>query len=271
MTRARSCTSKRRLDACLWIRVRHRSSSLQRNLDPACVPRRRRERRRSVPPSLQVRAVSANDLGVASGHAERDDSSSTASDELEQWLGGDQPKTLGSIIELFGARSFALIFVLLMALSALPLPTGGATHVLEAVTMLVALELVVGRRCIWLPARWKKLDLAAPSRQKLVTALLRRIRWFERFSRPRASRLFEHRVTRSVVGALVFGLTLSAFLAPPFSGLDTLPSLGVVVLGLGVLLRDLVLAVLGALLGAIGVATILAIGNLVLETAKHLL
>ena len=200
-----------------------------------------------------------------------DAASTTVSDELEHWLGGDQPKTLGNLIELFGPRSFALIFVLLMALPALPLPTGGATHVLEAVTMLVALQLVVGRRCIWLPARWKRLELAAPSRQKLVTALLRRIRWFERFSRPRASRLFEHRVTRSVFGALVFGLTLSAFLAPPFSGLDTLPSLGVVVIGLGVLMRDLLLALLGALLGAIGVATILAIGNLVLETAQHVL
>ena len=65
------------------------------------------------------------------------------------------------------------------------------------------------------------------------------------------SRLFEHRVTGSVFGALVFGLALSAFLAPPFSGLDILPSLGVVVIGLGVLLRDLLLALLGALLGAI--------------------
>jgi hypothetical protein len=68
----------------------------------------------------------------------------TVSDELEHWLGGDQPKTLGNLIELFGPRSFALIFVLLMALPALPLPTGGATHVLEAVAMLVALQLVVG-------------------------------------------------------------------------------------------------------------------------------
>jgi hypothetical protein len=73
------------------------------------------------------------------------------------------------------------------------------------------------------------------------------------------------------IRTLVFGLAPSAFLAPPFSGLDTLPSLGVVVIGLGVLLRDLLLALLGALLGAIGVATILAIGNLAVETAKHLL
>jgi hypothetical protein len=75
------------------------------------------------------------------------------SDELEQWLESDRPKTLDNIIELFGPRSFAFVFVLLMAVPALPLPTGGATHVLEVVTMLVALQLVVGRRRIWLPAR----------------------------------------------------------------------------------------------------------------------
>src|SRR4051794_5235231 len=210
-------------------------------------------------------------LPATPGRAVSDASSTAVSDELEHWLGGDQPKTLGNLIELFGPRSFALIFALLMALPALPLPTGGATHVLEAVTMLVALQLVVGRRCIWLPARWRRLQLAGPSREKLLTVLLRRIRWLERFSRSRAGRLFDHRVTSSVFGALVFGLTLSAFLAPPFSGLDTLPSLGVVVIGLSVLLRDLALALLGALLGATGVATTLAIGNLALKGPQHVL
>jgi hypothetical protein len=154
--------------------------------------------------------------------------------------GGDT--TVGGLIGVFKEKSFALLFVLLMGVPALPLPTGGATHVFEIVTMLVALQLVVGRRCIWLPARWQRLQLASPSRQKLLNALLRRIRWLERFSRPRATSLFDHRATTSAFGLLVFALTLSAFLAPPFSGLDTLPSLGVVVIGLGVLNRDIVLA-----------------------------
>jgi hypothetical protein len=43
------------------------------------------------------------------------------------------------------------------------------------------------------------------------------------------------------------------------------------VIGLGVLLRDLLLALLGVLLGAIGMATILVIGSLAVETAKHVL
>jgi hypothetical protein len=95
---------------------------------------------------------------------------------------------------------FALVFVPLVALPALPLPTGGATHVLEVVTMLVALQLVVGRRRIWRPARWLRLQLAGPSREKLLAILLRRIRWLERFSRPRASWLFDHIAIASVFG-----------------------------------------------------------------------
>ena len=75
---------------------------------------------------------------------------------LERWFLQDEPKTLGSLTEVFGEKAFAVVFIVLMAVPALPLPTGGVTHVLEVVTMLLALELIVGRRTIWLPERWKQ-------------------------------------------------------------------------------------------------------------------
>jgi hypothetical protein len=193
------------------------------------------------------------------------------SDQLEQWLNGDQPKTLGGLIDVFGEGSFAIIFVLLMALPALPLPTGGATHVVEIVTMLLALELIVGRRTVWLPARWRRLELGGGSRQKFIHVLLRRIRGLERFSRPRARWLFGHRLSGSVFGAFVLGLTLAAFLAPPFSGLDTLPSLGVVILALGYLLTDIVLAVAGIVVGAAGVVSVIFLGSVAVKAFKGLL
>jgi hypothetical protein len=195
---------------------------------------------------------------------------SRVSDQLEQWLRGDQPKTLGSLIDTFGKGSFAVAFVLLMALPALPLPTGGATHVLEIVTMLLALELVVGRNCVWLPQRWHGIRLGGGSREKFINVLLRRIRWLERFSRPRARWLFGHRLTGVVFGLAVFGLTLTAFLAPPFSGLDTLPSIGVVVLALGVLLTDIAVAVVGLVIGAAGVVTVITLGSVVVKGAGSL-
>jgi hypothetical protein len=62
-------------------------------------------------------------------------------------------------------------------------------------------------------------------------------------------------------GVVVFGLSLAAFLAPPFTGLDTLPSLGVVVISVGVLLDDAVLVGLGLILGVLGVILELVLGS----------
>jgi hypothetical protein len=167
------------------------------------------------------------------------------SDQLERWFLGDRPRTLGTLIDVFGEKSFAVVFIVLMAVPALPLPTGGVTHVFEAITMLIALELIVGRRTIWLPARWKRLDLAGPAGVRFGNTLLRRIRWFERFSHPRLRMLLTRRLSGVVFGVVVFALSLTAFAAPPFSGLDTLPALGVVVVALGVLLEDFLLAAVG--------------------------
>jgi hypothetical protein len=192
------------------------------------------------------------------------------SDELEEWLEGDEPKTLGSLIDVFEERSFAIVFALLMALPALPLPTGGATHVLEVITALLALELIAGRREIWLPDRWKRLDLGTPARRKIITSLLKRIRQLERISRPRGRWLFGHRLSGVVFGVVVLAFTAAAFLAPPFSGLDTLPSLGVVVLAVGVLLNDYVIALAGFVVGALGIVAIIGFGSLIAKALKSL-
>jgi hypothetical protein len=70
------------------------------------------------------------------------------------------------------------------------------------------------------------------------------------------------RASGVIFGVVVLILTLTAFLAPPFSGLDTLPSIGVVVLALGFLLTDVVLVAVGIALGALGVAAVLVLGSL---------
>ena len=183
------------------------------------------------------------------------------SDELERWVGGDGEKTLGSLIELFGEKSFAIVFVLLLGVPALPLPTGGATHVFEIIAVLLALELVAGRDEIWLPQRWRKLELAGPKQQRFISGLMKMIRRLERVSRPRLRFLFDHRLSNIVFGLLVIGGSVAAFFAPPFTGLDTLPALGVVLLSLGVLLKDILVVVVALLVGVAGVVLEIALGS----------
>jgi hypothetical protein len=181
------------------------------------------------------------------------------SDELERWLAvGD--RTMGDLVDDFGTRSFALLFVVLLAVPALPIPTGGVTHVLEVIAVLLAGELLLGRGAVWLPDRWrrKRLQFLGGRTGRL---LIGRIRTVERFSRPRGGWLLEHPLVRRLYGAVVVVLAVTAFLAPPFSGLDTLPALGVVLISLGMLAGDVAIAAVGALAGAAGIALVVGLGH----------
>ena len=185
----------------------------------------------------------------------------SVSDELERWLQSEGEKTLGSLVELFEEKSFAIVFVLLLGVPALPLPTGGATHVFEIIAVLLAGQLIAGRTRIWLPQRWHALELAGPRQQRFIAGLMRMIRRLERFSRPRLRLLFDHRLSNIVFGLLVIAGCAGAFFAPPFTGLDTLPALGVVLISLGVLLEDIVVVVLGLVVLVAGVALEIVVGS----------
>ena len=192
------------------------------------------------------------------------------SDALERWLSGEGEKTLGGLIELFDQKSFALLFVLLLGVPALPLPTGGATHVFEIVAMLLAVQLLAGSKRIWLPQRWRRLELAGPRQRRFLSGLMKLIRRLEKLSKPRLRFLFNHRLSNAVFGLLVVGGALAAFLAPPFTGLDTLPSLGVVLLSLGVLLEDILVVIAALLVGAAGVALEIFLGSAVIGGIEKL-
>jgi hypothetical protein len=192
------------------------------------------------------------------------------SDELQEWISGDHDKTLGGLMDLFGERSFGLLFVLLLGVSALPLPTGGATHVLEVIAVLLAGQLVLARRQIWIPQRWRGLTMAGTRQQRFLSVMMRLIRRLERLSRPRLAWLFDHPASDRIFGCLVIAGTVGAFVAPPFSGLDTLPSLGVVLLSLGVLLKDAAIAAGAILVGAAGVVLEFVVGRAAIHSLGSL-
>ncbi len=192
------------------------------------------------------------------------------SGELERWLRSDGPKTLGSMNHVFGEKSFAVTILLLMAVPALPLPTGGVTHVFEAITVILAAEMVLGRRTIWLPARLARRDLGATVTDKAIPFIGRRIRQVERISHPRGVRLFEHRFSLRILGLLLMALAIGAAVAPPFSGLDTLPALGAVAIALSIILEDVVVLVVGIVVGTGGIVLTITVGAALYRGVKSL-
>lgn len=187
------------------------------------------------------------------------------SEELEGWLRSPGTKTLGDLLDVFDEKSFAIALLVLMITPALPLPTGGVTHVFELVSMLIALQMVIGRKNIWLPQRMRRHELGPATTGKAIPFIARRVRWFERFARPRLPRVLRQRAVLSALGLIVLVLTIGAFVAVPFTGLDTLPSLGVVVIALSLILEDALVTVIGIVIGAAGIALEIALGSAVLH------
>jgi hypothetical protein len=122
------------------------------------------------------------------------DAPDTFSDELERWLRSDGPKTLGALGEAFEEKSFAATILVLMFLPALPVPTGGVTHVFEAITVVLAAQMLIGRRTIWLPDRWARRELGATVTGRAIPFIIRWVRRVERYSRPRGAFLFQQRL-----------------------------------------------------------------------------
>ena len=66
-------------------------------------------------------------------------------------------------------------------------------------------------------------------------------------------------------------LVVTAFAAPPFTGLDTIPSIGVVLISLGVLLEDPILGGIGFVVGAVGVLIVFLLGRAAVDAIGGLL
>ena len=63
-----------------------------------------------------------------------------------------------------------------------------------------------------------------------------------------------------MIGLVIITFTLGALLAPPFSGLDTLPALGVVTICLAIILEDMIVLGVGVVIGTGGIVLIVTIG-----------
>ena len=192
------------------------------------------------------------------------------STQLENWLQGDSPKTLGALGDVFAEKSFAVTILLLMFVPALPLPTGGITHVFELITVVLGIQMVLGLRTILLPERWRRRELGLLATGKAVPFVIRRVRWFERFSRPALGGPVRAALVPPNPRLGVCRARIAAALAPPFTGLDTLPALGAVVVALAVILEDAVVLTIGLVIGTGGVVLILTIGAAIVHVVRNL-
>lgn len=198
-------------------------------------------------------------------------SDQTFSTTLQSWLRSRKPKTIASMLDVLDEKGFAFLFFILLLLPALPLPTAGLSHLFEAIACLVALQLMVGRRELWLPHFLAKKQLPHALATTMIPYVINKIKWVEQYTNQKHRAVFDMKIFRMILGFFVVLFSGFAFFAPPLSMLDTLPSLGVVMMSLGVILDDLRVVIAGWLVGVAGVVLAVVLsGSIVYLVAQQL-
>ncbi len=153
-------------------------------------------------------------------------------------------------------RAFGL-FLLVLALPCCIPFLYGIPQIVALPLMFVSVQIVLGRKTPWLP---KKLGARTISTEGLHNLARRAEPWLvriEAFSRPRLSVLTHSPADRAVGLALIL---FSASIMVPLPGTNTVPGFAVVIVSMGLLQRDGILVILGAILGTAWIATLVFAG-----------
>ncbi|WP_425038971.1 exopolysaccharide biosynthesis protein [Primorskyibacter sp. S187A] len=164
--------------------------------------------------------------------------------------------SLAWVLAQLHERAFGL-FLLILALPCCIPFLYGIPQVVALPLMFIAAQILIGRRTPWLPQKLGTRTIATSGLTSLANRARPWLRRIEAVSRPRLSALTRPPMERLVGLALV---AFSASILVPLPGTNTVPGFAVVIVSMGLLQRDGVLVILGALIGTTWIATLIFAG-----------
>lgn len=168
--------------------------------------------------------------------------------------------SISQLAELFQYRSFGLLLITFCAIPALPVPSQGIATILAIPVILLALQLIAGRTSPWIPKRIAAKTISTKKIKHISNLLLPTIKRFEVLSKPRLSYM-SSKTGERIVGIFTLIFAISMALPIPFS--NTIPSLAIIIMALGMLEKDGIAIKIGIIVGCLGIlltATIYLLG-----------
>jgi len=178
-------------------------------------------------------------------------------DELNGSLNGERT-SLAHILDIFHERGFGAILFILALPAALPVPAVGYGTILAIPLIFLTAQQALGARALWLPRRLKQKTIASAALKTTIAKAQPFIAWLEIVIRPRLGSITQG-VFSNIIGLAGLIMALSVLIPLPLT--NTVPSLGIALMALGVLMRD-GLAVLAGMV--IGLAWIALLGYFIL-------
>ena len=160
----------------------------------------------------------------------------------------DRPRVaISDVVDALGDRSFAPVMILLAVPNAIPFIPGSST-VLGLLLALVAVQLVIGRRRIWLPERLNRWSFDREGFRRVIAKVMPWLLRFERMARP-SYWPATYRLAERLAGAIAIVLSLMIMLPIPFA--NGVPAIAICLLALGISERDGVWLGAGMLVGCV--------------------
>ena len=185
--------------------------------------------------------------------------------DLKENYSGATTISLSEIIAAFHERGFGVILFIFALPMALPLPVPPGINVLLATPLiLLTAQQLIGRRDIWLPQKIRRKGLPAKGLIKMLDKSVPWIAKIEVLIRPRlgflTQGLFSH-----LIG--LCGLIMALTVCIPLPLTNTVPSMGIACMAIGVVMRDGLAVLAGIVIGLCWIALLLILG----ETGLRLL
>lgn len=162
--------------------------------------------------------------------------------------------TFEQIRQALGDRSFATLLVLFSCLNMLPFPPG-STLILGVPLLLLAAQMIVGRRTVWLPRFLLRRSIRAEKFRHMSDRFAPRLEWLERFIRPRMWP--SHTRIDRIVGFMVLVLAIAITLPVPFG--NWFPALACALTGLALSERDGLLFAIAAIVSLLALTLFAAV------------
>ena len=160
--------------------------------------------------------------------------------------------SVGDVVQSLGRRAFGSLFVITSLVAVLP--TGaipGMSILTGTVMLLLSVQLLFGARQIWLP---QFIMTRAIGRDRLVASLHKGQSWADRIDRfigPRLEFMLAPPFHQLIgLSGIVVSLSMYPLAVVPFGAFPA--GLSLLVIGLGLMVRDGLLLILGILIGVVG-------------------
>lgn len=183
--------------------------------------------------------------------------------DLENRMTGERV-TFACLLEALHERGFGFLLLIFSVPMALPVPVPPGINVMLALPLiLLTAQQAIGRHTIWLPGWVLRKSIKHSTMSTIIQKTLPWLVRIETLVKPRLEfmtfGIFSH-----LIG--VFGLIMALTVCIPLPMTNTVPSLGIAVMAVGVIMRDGLAVVTGAIIGIVWIILLsLIIGFLGME------